>query len=209
VVRRPRDPGDDRRYPTEIQGHNMARHLLAMLCLLALTPTALAQSIATADVKPAAPATMFSYLATDMRVGIKNVEGTASVLLYIYTEDDYATALATTKLGQAPLKLEAAKANPAIKRELDAYMTRNDLTDSSADRIRLLTPTRITVFGRIDAIGDDYLLIGLDRDIKSDPNATSRRRRLIPKWSIGSIDLDANPVRFFTYPQRTPSKTGG
>lgn len=183
----------------------MARHLLGMLGFLALLPTALAQSIGTADLKPADPATMFSYLTTEMRVGIRSVEGTSSVLLYIYTEEDYTTVVATTKLGRTSRASEAAKANPAIQRELDAYLARSDISASSLERIRLLTPTR-TVFGRIEAIGDDYLLIGLDADLKSHPNATSRRRRIIPKLSIGSIDLDANPIRFFSYPPRPSSK---
>ena len=73
----------------------MARHLLAMFCLLTSATTAFAQSIGTEDVKTAAPAKMFSYLVTDMRVGIKNIEGTASVTLNVYTKEDYELALAT------------------------------------------------------------------------------------------------------------------
>lgn len=179
----------------------MARHLLAMFCLLTSATTAFAQSIGTEDVKTAAPAKMFSYLVTDMRVGIKNIEGTASVTLNVYTKEDYELALATKNPSQA-------LSNPMVQRELVAYMKRNGLDDSAAGRTSLVPPMRI-VFGRIDAIGDDYLLIGLDGDIKSEANATSRRRRIIPKSSIGSIDLDTNPIRFITHPERKSLQTGG
>lgn len=171
------------------------RLLLQMLCLLASATTAVAQT----GVKPAVPATMLSYLDADMRVGIRSVEGTASVLLYIYTEEDYETALSINKGGLTP------NDNPVVKREVDAFMKRNGLVDSPKGQVIIVPPRQ--VYGRIEAVGDDYLLIGLEVDTKSEPKGKSRRRRIIPKSSIGSIDLDASPIRFLIKPQRTVDET--
>lgn len=178
----------------------MARYLLAMLLLLASMATVGAQSIGVTKVKPFAPTMMFSHLAMDMGVGIKNIEGTASVMLYIYTEEDFETALSVNRLGLNP------KTNPIVKREVDSYMTRTGLADSSRGRVLMGAPTPI-IYGRIDSIGDDYLLIRLDVDTKSKPNARSRRRRIIPKASIGAIDLDASPISFSVRPEPKPKPT--
>lgn len=194
--RRPRDPG---RYPTEIDGSNMTRYLLPLLCLTVWPLAAVAQSTGVAEVRPAPSPTMISYLNTGMLVGIEEVDGTASVRLSVYTEEDYAAAVATTKLGHFPLATTTAKRNPVIKLALDAYMTQNNLDDDDADRIRVLGH-RNTAFGTIDAIGDDYLLIGLDDDMIVTPESTQKRRRIIPIRFIGAIFLDATPVRFFTPP---------
>ena len=143
------------------------------------------------------PRTMFAYLANGMHIGITNVDGTASVLISVYTSDDYTTALATSKLGQGhPIAKEAAKTNPAIKRELDAFMSNHGSGGTPIEHVRIMPPIR-TTFGTLAAIGDDYVMIELDSNIKIEPNATPKRRRIIPKHSIGSIDLDAKPVRFF------------
>ena len=68
----------------------MTARLLAILALLVLPTASSAQEPATAQ-----PKTMFAYLATGMHVGVKSVDGTASVLIFVYTDDDYATVLAT------------------------------------------------------------------------------------------------------------------
>lgn len=179
----------------------MRQLLLVIVSVLVAASTVDAQSSGTTAPSPAAPAKFFSYLKTDMRVGIKSIEGTASVTLHVYTEDEYELALATRNPAQA-LSI------PRVKRKLSAYMKRNGLDDSAASRISLVPPFR-TVFGRIDAIGDDYLLIGLDDTNTSEQDGKARRRRIIPKWSIGAIDLDADPVRFIAHPQRTRKQSDG
>lgn len=170
-------------------------HLLEILCVLTASTTAVAQT----DVKPAVPATMLSYLDAEMRVGIKSVEGTASVLLYVYTEDDYETALSINKFGLDPIN------NSVVKHEVDAFMERNGLVDASKGQVMVVPPRQI--YGRIEAVGDDYLLIGLEVDTNSEPKGKSQRRRIIPKSSIGSIDLDASPVRFIIRPQQPSPET--
>ena len=179
----------------------MIQHLFPVLWLIVFTSSAVAQSIGTAEVRPADPPKMFSYFATGMRVGIVRVDGTASFRLDVYTEEDHAVAVATTKLGHLSLATSAAETNPAIKRELDAYIKRNHLADDSTDRIRIHEHSK-TTFGTIDAIGDDYLLIGLDKNVIVKPNFTQKRRLIIPKSFIGAVDLDASPVRFVAFPDR-------
>lgn len=186
----------------------MTRHLLLSLCLIVLVPPVFAQSIGTAEVRPAVPPTMFSYLATAMRVGIASVEGTASVRLSVYTEENQTVAMATSRIPSFTLAATAAKTNLGIERELKAYMEQNDLKEASMARIRILGHSK-SAFGTIDAIGDDYLMISLDGDVITTPEFTQKRRRIIPKTSIGSIDLDASPVRFITDRDRKPSKPNG
>lgn len=186
----------------------MTRHLFLSLCLIVLAPAVFAQSNGTAEVRPAAPPTMFSYLATGMRVGIANIEGTASVRLSVYTEENETVAVATSKLPSFTLAATAAKTNLGIERELKAYMEQNDLKEASMARIRILGHSK-SAFATIDAIGDDYLMISLDGDVIITPEFTQKRRRIIPKASVGSIDLDASPVRFITDPDRQPSKPNG
>ncbi len=164
-----------------------------------------AQDVSNAEVHPASPKTMFAYLATGMHVGVKSVDGTASVLIFVYTDEDYKTALATSKItGRGAVAKDAAASNPAIQRELDAYMVRHNLAEEAVDRLYVISAFR-TTFGTLEAIGDDYLMIEIDDDIKVDTNSTSKRRRIIPKSSIGSIDLDANPVQIVD--TRPPSRS--
>mgnify|MGYP003667905605 CR=1 FL=1 len=163
-----------------------------------------AQEVSSDEVRPASPKTMFAYLATGMHVGVKSVDGTASVLLFVYTDEDYETALATSKLaGRGAVARDAAAINPAIQRELDAFMVRHNLTEEAAERLFVISPFR-TTFGTLGAIGDDYLMIEIDNDIRVDANSTSKRRRIIPKSSIGSINLDAKPVQIVD--TRPPSR---
>jgi len=73
-----------------------------------------------------------------MRVGIANIEGTASVRLSVYTEENETVAVATSKLPSFTLAATAAKTNLGIERELKAYMEQNDLKEASMARIRIL-----------------------------------------------------------------------
>jgi len=185
----------------------MTSRLLAILGLLVLPTASSAQEPATAQ-----PKTMFAYLATGMHVGLKSVDGTASFLIFVYTDDDYATVLTTCKFGQTnPIAKDVAKTNPAIQRELDAFVSHCVSADNSLEHVRIMPPFR-TALGTLAAIGDDYLMIELDGDfgdIKVKPNATPKRRRIIPKSSIGFIDLDAKPVHFFDATPRSRSQGGG
>ena len=185
----------------------MTARLLAVLGLLVLPTASSAQEPAATQ-----PKTMFAYLSTGMHVGVKSVDGTASVLIFVYTDDNYTTVLGTTKFGQTyPIAKDAAKTNPAIQRELDVFMSNRGLADISFEHVRIMPPFR-TAFGTLAAIGDDYLIIELDGDIgdiKVQREATSKRRRIISKSSIGLIDLDAKPVHFFDATPRSRSQSGG
>ncbi|MCM2375258.1 hypothetical protein [Aporhodopirellula aestuarii] len=182
----------------------MIPRLLAILGLLILPTVSLAQEPATAQ-----PKAMFAYLTIGMHVGIKSVDGTASVLIFVFTDDDYATVLATSKLAKNyPIAKDAAKTNAAIQRELDAFMSNRGSANTSLEHVRIMPPLR-TAFGTLAAIGDDYVMIELDGDIKVEPDATSKRRRIIPKSFIGSIDLDAKPVHFIDTTPHSRSQSGG
>jgi len=150
---------------------------------------------------------MLSFLATDMRVGITAMEGTLVVAISTYSDEDYAIAVETKNLERYPLAAEAAPGNLAIQRELEEFMKLNDLAEDSLEYIRIATPSR-TSFGRIESVGDEHVLVRLGDHSAEGRKARLGRRKIIPKSFIGSIELNAMPVRFGGFPLRTSSQTG-
>lgn len=55
-----------------------------------------------------------------------------------------------------------------------------------------------TTFGTVSAIGDDFVLLDL--------NDEQKRKRVIPKASIGTIYLNASPVRLMSARSRVTSR---
>lgn len=77
--------------------------------------------------------------------------------------------------------------NEAVREELTALISRRELSEPEVEGIRLIPLVR-TSLATVRVIGGDFVLVELNEDTK--------RRRLIPKSRVGSIYLDANPVRF-------------
>ena len=158
-----------------------------MLVVLTVSNAAFAQTEHAVE-----PKTMLGFLKPGMHVGVRSITGTPSVILTTYTEGNYAVARDLQRdqsfgvnFGDAK---KVAETNSTVRKELDAYLSRQNLTDASTERIRIM-PLVGTSLGTLVAIGDDFVLFELEGE--------SKRRRIIPKASIGSIYLDANPIRFY------------
>lgn len=158
--------------------------------VLAIAITFAASSVVFGQADAAAvPRTMFGFLKPGMCLGIVSVEGTTNVTLHTYTEVDYKVAQELKDQLGTSLKSASsiAQTNAFVRDKLEEYVSRHNLSDDSRKHIMIMPPVR-TSFGIVVAVGDDYLLLNLDREHDG--------KRIIPKASIGSIYLDANPVRF-------------
>ena len=163
----------------------MLCRLLAIAIVLATSSLACAQTDA-----GAAPKTMLGFLTPGTHLGITTVEGTTSVIIHTYSEDDYKVAreLKVQLAGSPKTASSVAETNAYVRTKLREYATKHNLSDESKNRIIIGASLRKS-FGIVVAAGDDYLLLKLDGD---DP-----KRRVIPKASIGTIYLDVNPVPFY------------
>jgi hypothetical protein len=56
-------------------------------------------------------------------------------------------------------------------------------------------------FGRVKAVGGDYVLIEIDGE--------SKKQMAIPDSSLSRVYLDASPIRFFSRPSRNTSSDSG
>jgi len=150
----------------------------------------------------ATPKTMLGFLQPGMRLGVSSVAGTTSVVLRTYTENNFTLAQDLARqLGRSLMSATfVAKTNPTVSKELEEYATRLTLTPEAKDRLMLAPPVR-TSFGTVTAVGDDFVLLDLDDEQKG--------KRVIPKASIGTIYLDANPVRFIHHPARSRTPNDG
>ena len=157
---------------------------------LAIAFAIAASSVAFAQTDTAvAPKTMFGFLKPGMRLGVSPVQGTASVILSTYTEDDYKVAQDLKDQLGASLKSASsiAETNPSVRAKFQEHVSKLNLSDDFKNRIMIM-PLFGTSFGTVVAVGDDYLLLNLGGEHNG--------KRIIPKASIGTIYLDANPVRF-------------
>lgn len=135
-----------------------------------------------------APKTMLEFLKPGMHIGMQSVDGTTDIHVSIYTPDDYIIAKYVGRLppfgsGSPP----PPDATPAIKKKIMAYTTRLRLPGTRVDPAHHARLQR-TTFATVRSVGDDYILVEIDRP--------SGRRRVVPRFAIGSITLDATPVQF-------------
>lgn len=136
------------------------------------------------------PSSMLGFLKPGMLVGIQTVEGTTSVLLDIYTAEQYEIAKDLSALGRTSVRAaKFCEDHPSVRKKLDAFV--EQLTGNSPDA----NPARIMVFplfrmsfGKITAVGDDYVLVRRD--------GKGKQRLVLARSSMARIDLDADPVRF-------------
>jgi len=83
--------------------------------------------------------------------------------------------------------------HPAIKEQLDSYVEgiRKESPEANAGKVRVI-PFARRFFRTISAVGDDYVLI--------DQEGETKRRRVLERSAIASIDLDAAAVQFHYQP---------
>ncbi len=170
----------------------MVGRFIAIAIALATSSLAYAQTEAVT-----APKTMFGFLKPGMHLGITVVEGTTNLIIDTYTEGEYKVARELNEqLGGSPKTASSiAENNAYVRTKLQEYAAKQNLSEDSKNRIIIPAPIRKS-FGTIVTVGDDYLLVKLDDD----------KRRIIPKASIGTIYLDADPVSFYDPDARARSR---
>ena len=163
----------------------MLHRLFAIVIVLATSSLACAQTGAVA-----APKTLLEFLSPGTHLGITTVEGTTNVIIHTYTEDDYKVARELKELlgGSPKTASSVAESNAYVRTKLREYAAKHNLSDDSKNRIIIGAPVR-TSYATIVTVGDDYILVNLDRD--------EDRKRIIPKSSIGTVYLDAKPAPFY------------
>ncbi len=156
----------------------------------------MAPSAAFAQADTDMPKTMLGFLKSGMHLGVSSVEGTTSVILHTYTDEDYTVARELENQIGRTLKSAAsvAETNPVVRKELDEYIERIGQPDESRSHL-VIAPFLRTTFATVISVGDDYVLINLDGE--------QERKRVIPKASIGTIYVDANPIRFLNTSRRS------
>lgn len=166
--------------------------------LLALSTSHVANGQSEADV---VPKTMLEFLEPGMHLGVATVEGTTNVILHTYTQDDYAVAKDLVKQLGSSFKsaTSVAETNATVHSELQAYISRLEPPLANVDHIMILPLIR-TSFGKIVAVGDDFVLLALDGEQK--------RKRVIPKTSIATVYLNSNPIRFIDRYARLQTEVG-
>ena len=175
----------------------MTSRILAILIAFAVSNASFAQ-----ENFAEFPNTMLGFLRPGMHLGITSVEGTTSVIIRTYSDDGYAVARDLAKQLGASLKSASsvAETNTTVRAELQAYVSRLSLPAASAGRI-MIRPFARTLFGKVVVVGDDYFLLDLDGE--------QQPKRIVPKASVGTIYLDANPIRFINPSARVRTANGG
>jgi hypothetical protein len=163
----------------------MIRMFALLLPLFLATPAFSAE--------PKQPPRLFDFVEAEMLVGMQTFEGTAQLVLHIYSEEEYQLAREIAETPRPQHGLQAtllADKIPSVKSRFERYIATLPAVDASDKRNHsiLVIPIPRVSFGRIAAIGDDYLLVELDGNPK--------RRRIIPSHSIGRLELDAEAVHF-------------
>ena len=136
---------------------------------------------------------LLDFIKTDMLVGIQAIDGTTQLILHIYSKEEYPVAREIAELPRSQSGLRAsslAEKHPSVNAKLQRYIETLPEVDGRDNVVAslMVTPLIKYSFGRVAAVGDDYVLVELD--------GSSKRRRVIPRHSIGRLELDAEPVSF-------------
>ena len=133
------------------------------------------------------PRKMFDYLKPGMHIGIEQIEGSTQLAFNVYTEgrkgdqSKLLTARSLQRGGKYGLDADRfAKSHPSIQARLAE--AKNDTEGTLQIRI---VPSHRAEIARIVVIGDDYVLVEMDRE---------GIRRLLPKKRIAQIDLNSDPA---------------
>ena len=142
---------------------------------------------------PEQPKHLLGFVETEMLVGMQAVDGTAQLVLHIYSEEEYQLAREIVKLPRSQRGLRAsalAEKHPSVKARLQRYIETLPAVDGRENLISsiVVSPLPRFSFGRVAAVGDDYVLVELEGD--------ANRRRAIPSGSIGRLELNAEAVGF-------------
>lgn len=163
----------------------MTQKLLLILSLFLAAP-------ALSD-EPQQPRRLLDFVKAEMFVGMQAIDGTGQILLHLYSEEEYRLAMEIAELPRSQRGLRAsslAEKHPSVNVKLQRYIETLSAVDEPENLVAsiMVTPLPRFSFGRVVAVGDDYVLVELEGD--------SKRRRVIPSHSIGRLDLDAEAVRF-------------
>jgi hypothetical protein len=170
--------------------------ILTMTILVATSSIGLAQSPDTE-----VPMRLLGFFTPGMHVGIQSVEGSTNVIVYTYSEADFAVAKEIARRGRATIDAEefATRSEP-VRIALEQHLKKSDPATSSEINVWVM-PLLRTTLGRVKAVGDDYILIEIDGEAKA--------RMAIADLCVSKVYLDATPIRFLSRPSRTASSDGG
>lgn len=139
--------------------------------------------------QPKTHRTMLQFLESGNLVGVQSSEGTTSVTISIYSEDRYELAKQISTWGRSLKNAKMfADGSELAQAEVRNYLLKSKNSGLDADEIRMMPLTR-TNLGKVLEVGDDFVLVEFDREVK--------QRCVIAKAAIAKIYLDANPVRFY------------
>ncbi len=128
-----------------------------------------------------------------MLIGMQAIDGSGLLVLHVYSEEEYQLAreIATLPVPQSGLNASSlAKEYPSVKAKFERYI-KTLPTDVGRDKLIssiIVSPPRMVSFGRVAAVGDDYVLVELE--------GKAKRRWVIPNHSIGRLNLDAQALSF-------------
>jgi hypothetical protein len=169
--------------------------ILAMTILVATSSIGAAKSQDTE-----VPKRLLALFTPGMHIGIQSVEGSTNVIVHTYSEADYDLAKEIARRGRATINAEKfANENPVVRAALEQHLKRSD-SETSPKNVQVIPLIRTTL-GRVKAVGDDYILIEIDGDAKS--------QLAIAGFSVSKVYLDATPLRFLSPPSRTASSSRG
>ena len=140
------------------------------------------------------PAGVIGFLKSGQHVGMSSKEGTNSVNLLVFDDDEYAAALdiARSRGEFVDAELLSTK-HKIVRNRLDAHLAKlrgevGDITSS----IRVY-PLRGMFIGTVRSVGDDYVVMEYVRVNKNDE---VKVKVVINKLAIARIYLDADPITF-------------
>lgn len=164
------------------------RNVLILSLTVCLNVTAIAQAPLPDGPSPGRSKTMLRFLKPGDLVGVQSFDGTTSVVVSTYSEDQFELARAILKRGRTTINAKKfAAENSRVQKSLEDYLARNQGLGIVEDRLSII-PLMRTSLGKVSEVGKDCILVEFD--------GVSTRRCVIAKSSIGKIYLDAIPIRF-------------
>ena len=160
------------------------RILLLLLVLVGVDASAMGQAPS-----PSRSNTMMRFLNPGDLVGVKSVDGTMTVSISTYSQQQYQLAKAILEFGRSTRNAKKfAEENEVARAALERYIREESETPQIEDQLAVMPLIR-TSLGKVTEVGDDYVLVEFE--------GPRKRRCVIAKSTIGMIYLDASPIRFF------------
>lgn len=141
------------------------------------------------------PTNLIGFLKPGTHVGMTSEEGTNSVNLLIFDDDEYAVALDISKsLGEFVDAESLAKKHKLVRTRLDSHLARMSHREGAGTKSAIrVYPLRRMFVGTIRSVGDDYVLIEYVRFFKNDEKSV---QVVVSNSAIARIYPDSDPIHF-------------